>query len=212
MKDKEIIKIIIAIAILTLIIGFTPLIEFNLTGIGLSILFAFIIIIANLSGKHFAASKLDSAVEHDIWMFSRFGFKPHWHLKKPASAGIILPLVGTAFSLGLLKISSILTYETSALRRRAARRHGRTSFTEMTDWHIALIGASGIVAVLIVSIIAYLIGPISGLAKIAVFYAFWNMIPFSKLDGIQIYFGSRIIWTILAIITLIFTSYALLLP
>ena len=37
------------------------------------------------------------------------------------------------------------------------------------------------------------------------------MVPFSKLDGTQIYFGSRVLWSILAVMTLICTMYALLL-
>ena len=107
---------------------------------------------------------------------------------------------------------TILTYNTTALKRRAAKRFGYYSFAEMTDWHNALIGAAGIIVMLLLSFVSYWIPTLEPLARLAAFYAFFNMIPFSKLDGSQIYFGSRILWYALAIITLIFASYALLLP
>jgi hypothetical protein len=78
----------------------------------------------------------------------------------------------------------------------------------MTDWHNALIGAAGIVAVLILSIISYLIPWSDSLWRLSAYYAFWNMIPLSNLDGTQIFFGSRVLWSTLAIVVAIFTVYA----
>ncbi|MCH7567857.1 MAG: hypothetical protein IIA87_00375 [Nanoarchaeota archaeon] len=211
MKQSEILHIILAIFILAIIVGFNSIINFNIIKIGLALLFAFVIITANIFGKRIMASHLDAGVEHKILLWSRFGLKPGWHIEKPIPLGIILPLVITAFSIGAIKVMTILTYETTVLKRRAAKRHGFYSFTEMTEWHNALVGAAGIVAVLIVSFIAYWIPGISPLSRFAAYYAFWNLIPLSKLDGTQIFFGSRILWTTLAIITLIFVGYALLL-
>jgi Zn-dependent protease len=78
----------------------------------------------------------------------------------------------------------------------------------MTDWHNALVGAAGIIAILLVAFISYWYAGLETLSKFATFYAFSNMIPFSKLDGSQIFFGSRVLWATLSIITLIFTAYA----
>jgi Zn-dependent protease len=164
-----------------------------------------------VAGKKIVARWLDSDVEHKVWFWQRYGLKPGWHLQKSVPIGIILPLVFTAFSLGVLKLMTILTYNTKAMKRRAARRFGYYSFTEMTDWHNALIGAGGIIAIFILTFISYWISGLESLARISAFYAFWNMIPIGKLDGIQIYLGSRILWYFLAIITLIFTGYALFL-
>jgi Zn-dependent protease len=96
------------------------------------------------------------------------------------------------------------------MKVRAAKRFGFYSYSELTDFHNALIGAGGIIALLILSFISYFPG-FEYLSRIAAFYAFWNMIPISKLDGTQIFFGSRALWTALAIITIIFTAYALIL-
>ncbi len=211
MKEREIIHIIIAILVLAIVISFSELVTLDFSYLGTGILFAFIVIGVNLLAKKFVANMLDSDVENSLWFWSRYGFRPNASLKKEIPLGIILPILLTAFSAGLIKITTILTYETSALKRRAAKRFGYYSFTEMTDWHIALIGASGIVATLALSFITYWIPSLEALARIAAFYAFFNMIPFSKLDGAQIFYGSRVLWTTLAIIAAIFTGYALFL-
>jgi len=211
MKDKEILHIIIAIIILFLVIGFNSILEADITGLGIAILFAFIIIITNIGAKKLMGGYLDADVKHEIWQWSRFGLKPGHHLKKAIPVGVLLPIFVTAFSLGAVKLMTILTYETTALKRRAARKFGPFSYTEMTDWHQALIGATGIVTTLLLSFIAYWIPGTEYLARMAAFYAFFNLIPLSKLDGAQIYFGSRVLYYALAIITLIFAVYALIL-
>ena len=153
---------------------------------------------------------LDSSVEHRLWYVYRTGFRPKQHFKREMPFGLIVPLVLAALSVGVLKVMTILTYETRALKHRAAKRHGFYSYTEMTDWHNGLIGAAGIVALLLVSFLAYFPG-LEYLSKMAAYYAFWNMLPISKLDGTQIFFGNRVLWTVLGVITLIFSFYALVL-
>ncbi len=211
MNQSEMLNIVIAIAVLAIVIGLAPMIALDPYGMVLALAFAIIIIGTNILSKVLMALNLDAKVEHSIWQWSRYGFKESEKLAKSIPMGIILPLAFSVISLGALKVMTILTYETSALKRRAARRHGHMSFTEITDWHNALIGGAGIIAVLLVSFISYWIPGFEGLSRAAAFYAFFNMLPVSKLDGAQIFFGSRVLWYTLGIITLIFTGYALLL-
>ena len=42
-------------------------------------------------------------------------------------------------------------------------------------------------------------------------FAFFNMLPISELDGNKIFFGSIVFWSFLAILTLIGLGYAFLL-
>jgi len=210
MKDLEIIHILIAILILSAVVAFKPAIEQNLPGVGLAILFSTIIIIVTVVGRKIAANLLDSDVEHKVWMFSRYGYRPNWHLETSIPAGIILPLFLSFFSLGIIKFPTILQYETKALKVRAARRFGFYSYTEMTEWHNALIGAAGIISVLLLSFLSYFPG-LEGLSKICAFYAISNILPIAKLDGTQILAGSKILYITLLIVTLIFFAYALLL-
>ena len=210
MKNKEIIHIIIGILILALIISFKELVLYaNFAFLGTAILFSLTIISVNTLAKKGMASFLDSRVEHKIWHWKRFWFKENWHLKKALPMGAIIPLIVTAFSIGFFKVMTILTFETHALKRRAARRHGYYSYTELTDFTIGMIAASGIVATLLLSLITYWFEPLETLSRMAAYYAFWNIIPFSQLDGIHILSGVRKVWYVLAIISGIFALLAL---
>ena len=204
---KETLHILAAILIFTLVAAFSSLLQGNLAHLAIAFLFTTLIILVNIVTKKGTASLLDANVEHEIWSFSQFGLKPQHHLKNPLPLGIILPLFFSLISLGILKIPSLLTYETTPLKRRAAKRFEYYSYSQMTDWHNALIGASGIIAVLLLSIIAYFLPyNLETLAKLGVYYALVNLIPLSKLDGTQIFFGSRVIYTILLFTTLIATA------
>ena len=211
MRTKETVQIIIAIIILAAVICFSSLFDNTPTSISTALIFSVLIIGVSVAAKKLFAYLLDATVEHEIWKVSRYGWKPHNYFKTPVPAGAIVPLFFSIFSLGYLKLMTLLTYETGALKERAARRFGFYSYTEMTDWHNALIGAAGILGVLILSIVSYLVPGSDALWRLAAYYAFWNMIPVSNLDGTQIFFGSRILWSTLAVVTTIFAVYAFML-
>lgn len=211
MKLEEFKQILIAILIFTLVGSFAFALDGKWILVPAVFLFSTIIIFTSIFAKKLMAYWLDSDVEHEIWKFSRFGVKPWQHFKNEISSGIIFPLVLSLFSLGWLKFSAFLTYEARALKRRAAKRFGYYSFSELTEWHNALIGAAGILACFLISIIAYFISPnLEILAKLSAYYALSNILPLPKLDGLQIFFGSRVLYTALLAIALIFASYALL--
>ncbi|MEK6915223.1 MAG: hypothetical protein AABW89_01620 [Nanoarchaeota archaeon] len=212
-KEKEIAQIVIAIIALGFVSGFVNLVRGEFEGFSIIVGFSAIIIGINIVAKKMMASRLDADVEHEIWKINRFGLRPKDHFKKDLMAGVIIPIFVAIITLGSIKLMTIMTYETRALKRRATKKFGPYSFTEMTDYHNALVGAAGIISALLITFVTYWFpGELfSIMAKMATFYAFFNLIPFSKLDGSQIYFGSRVLWSVLAIITLIFTIYALLL-
>jgi len=182
MKQSELLHIIFAIIVLSIVIGFESILELDSARLGIAILFAAVIITLNIGAKKIMASWLDSDVEHRIWQWSRYGLKPGWHTKTAVPMGVILPIIITIFSVGIIKFMAILTYETKALKRRAAKRFGYYSFTEMTDLHNSLIGTAGIIIILLLSFVSYWISGLEFLARMAALYAFFNMIPFSKLD------------------------------
>lgn len=209
MQLREILHLCAAAIIFTIVAGFSPFIKSGTSVLPEILGFSILIIALSVAAKKITARMLDADIEHELWSFQRFGFKPHHYFPSPIPAGIILPLFLTIFSLGFLKFPTLMTYEGRALKRRAARRFGFYSYAELTDWHNAIIGASGMLIVLLISVIGY-VSNFEVLANMAAFYAFANMIPFSKLDGSQILFGSRILWSTLAVITLIFFAYALI--
>lgn len=210
MATKEFFHILAGVIILTAVSSFTFILRKEFYMPGAIFIFSVIIIGIHVISKKLMAYSLDANAEHSIWSVSRYGFKPTNYFKKNVPAGIIAPIFFTIISLGLIKPLAILTYETQALKVRASKRFGFYSYTEMTDWHNGLIGAVGIASVLLISFISYF--GFEYMSRMAAFYAFWNMIPISNLDGTQIFFGSRVLWITLGVITVIFTAYALLLP
>jgi hypothetical protein len=210
MNKRELTHIIIAFIVLLIVIIITPLRNTDYPLALQAPLIAAIVLLANILAKKAFAFYLETDVEHELLSFSRYGFKAHWHFKKPVPIGVILPLFFSIITLGVFKCLTLLTYEARALKIKAARRHGFYSYTELTDWHNALIGASGIIALLFLGAVAYLLN-IEYLAKISIYYSFFNMLPLSKLDGNQIFFGSRTLYAILGVIVLLFTAFAFLL-
>lgn len=212
MNSRELLHIFAAIILFTVVGSLSFLIESDWQMLPEVFVFAAIIIFASIFAKKWMADLLDTDVEHEIWQVSRYGIKLHQKLKSPLPGGLIFPLVFSLFSLGLIKFSAFLTYEATALKRRAAKRFGFYSFAELTEWHNSLIGAAGIVALFLVAIVAYFLPfNLEYLSKLAVYYALSNLLPISKLDGTQIFFGSRVLWTVLIVIALIFAVYAFVL-
>jgi hypothetical protein len=212
MNKQEFYNILGAIAVFTIVIAIgTFLGTTGLTTWGTALAFSAVIIIVNVAGKQLMAHMLDSDVEHRMWTWSRYGFRTDRHFKKPMPAGTIIPLLIALLTWGVVKPMTFLVYETKAKTSRAAKRFGFYSYAEMTDWHNALVGAAGIIAVLILSAVTYFLpGSLEPLARLSAGYAFWNMLPISDLDGTQIFFGSRVLYATLGVITLIFALFAFL--
>lgn len=210
MAEREWADVFIAILLMFVIAGLPALTNFEPLFVTQIFVSSIMIVGAVVLLRKAFAYSLDANVQHRLWSFYRFGIKPGWHFPKALPFGIIVPAF-FAF-LGLLAqfpimIFTFLTYEAKALKHRAAKRFGHYSYTEMTDWHIALIGSSGIVVALVLSLVGYL-ASFEVLAKLAAYYAFWNMIPFGDLDGTHILFGNKVLYVVLAITTVIFALYA----
>jgi hypothetical protein len=210
MENREINNLLGAWIILSVVIAIPFIISRVWASITPAVFYALIILVVSVGAKKLVASSLDIGAEHSIWHMNRLGFHPTAYFKKEVPTGIILPLGVSLITAGKLFLMTLLSFEARALRHRAAKRHGFYSFSEVTDWHNGLIGASGVVATLLLAVASYFFNE-EPLAKFAIFYAVASLIPLSNLDGTQIFFGSKTIWTVLVVIALIFFLYALLL-
>ncbi|MBM3232900.1 hypothetical protein FJZ18_01905 [Candidatus Pacearchaeota archaeon] len=210
METEEIKNLLGAGIILSVVIAMPSILNQSWTSISQAAYYALIILVVSVGAKKLVAASLDIRAEHRIWHMERFGFRPTAYFKNEVPTGIILPLVTSLITAGKLFLMTILTFEARALRHRAAKRHGFYSFSEVTDWHNGLIGTSGVIASLFLAVASYFFNE-EPLAKFATFYAITSLIPFSNLDGTQILFGSKTIWTVLVAITVIFFLYTLLL-
>lgn len=216
MKLAEIADLVIATLVLTFVAGLAFIFTAQWENLALAFAFSVIIIAVTVMAKKSTAFLFDADIEHETWNVENRLIKEvaqkKWNIKstfkKPWPAGILLPVILSIISLGTIKCMALLTYESRALKYRAAKRFGFYSYTEMTDVHNGLIGAAGIIALFIIAPVAYMLN-FEYLTKIAIYYAFWNLLPISKLDGNQIFFGSRILWAILATITLIASAFVI---
>lgn len=176
-------------------------------------IFSFLIIFVNLIGKKIASFYFDSEIEIKIWEIQRYGFRPKDYLKKPFKLGIFLPLITSIIFLG--KIGSFvwlapLIFNIKPTIQKTARRHGLYTYSEITEDQMGLIAAIGIFANLFFAIIGYLIGS-PEFSRLNIYFAFFNLIPISNLDGNKIFFGNFILWAFLSIITLIGLVYSIIL-
>lgn len=209
MFNKKEISIILVVSI---ILAFTITLVETLDFFLYTLLGIFILILVNTIAKKITSFSLDSEIEVKLWEFRKYGFKKNQRLKKPFPAGIFIPIVSKILLFpfnGFIWMAS-LVFETKAKVYRAAKRHGMYSFSEMTEDHIGLIAASGIFANLILALIGYLMG-FPFFAKLNIWFALFNMIPISDLDGNKIFFANITLWSFLSIITLIGFLYSILL-
>ncbi|MBR9701437.1 hypothetical protein GOV13_00780 [Candidatus Pacearchaeota archaeon] len=220
---------IIAILLSTLVLGFVISLISSLNAFFTISLTVFIIIMINIISKKVMSYYFDSETEVSLWSIKRSGLSyffgaiipfasphPSKKFKKPFPSGLFFPIITTAFSFGYINWMSTLVFDVKAKTYKAAKRHGLYTFSEMAENQIGLIAAAGIVANLAFAIVGYLIG-YNDFSRLSIYYALYNMIPISDLDGNKIYFGSStfvgfpLMWGTLALITLIGVGYALFL-
>lgn len=199
---KEISSILAIVLVITLVIclskGFDLLLYTLLT--------VFFVFLVNILAKKIASFYLDSKIEMKIWEIKRYGFKPSRYLKKPLYAGILFPIILSIVSLGNLIWMACLVFDVKPKIYRAAKRHGLYSYSEMTESHIGIIAAVGVITSLVFAVVGYLLG-FYEFSRLSIFLAFFNMIPLSDLDGNKIFFGSVILWSFLAALVLIGLGY-----
>ncbi len=208
-------KEIAAVVISTIIIAFSITLAKDISFLLYAMLGVFILIILNTTVKKIVAYFLESEIEVEIWRFKRWGYKGGQHFQKGFPAGAFFPLISKIFLFplnGCVWMAS-LVFDVKAKVYHAAKRHGIYSFSEMTEEHVGLIAAAGIFINLLLAFIFYFVGGNFGIlfAKMNIWYAFFNMIPISNLDGNKIFFGNLVLWSFLAIITLIGFGYSLFL-
>lgn len=169
-----------------------------------------IVILANVFIKKLIAYRLDSEIEMRVWEIGKYGFTKDKHSKKPFPLGAFLPIISKIilFPLKNFVWMACLVFDVKPRIYRGAKRFGLYTFSEVTEYHLGLIAASGIGINLILSIIGYFLGfPL--FARLNIYYAFFNMLPLSEFDGNKIFFGNLIMWAFLASLVLIGILFAI---
>jgi hypothetical protein len=169
-----------------------------------------IIILANVFTKKIIAYRLDSQIEMNVWEIGKYGFTRSKSSKKPFPLGAFLPIISKIllFPFKSFVWMASLVFDIKPRIYRGAKRYGLYTFSEITESHLGLIAASGIVINLILAVIGYLLG-FPFFARLNIYYAFFNILPISELDGNKIFFGNLILWSFLASLVLIGMLFAI---
>jgi hypothetical protein len=197
---KEILTIVLASIILAIAVSFPNMKDFLVP------FYSFLIIIfASALVKKVYAYYLEADTKIKFWSLYQYGFRRKSHFARPVPM-LWLPLI---FAPLKFLWFGILETEIIARTERVSKRHGLYRFSEMTDWHIALISTIGIITTLILAVIGYTFN-FEIFGRLAVYYAIWSIVPIGGLDGTKIFFGSRLLWTTLTIFLLIIFGWTIL--
>lgn len=207
-KEGFIIALIIIIISISASLSLNILSELNTV---LYTLFAVsIIVLANVFTKKIIAYRLDSQIEMGVWEIGKYGFTKDKNSKKPFPLGAFLPIISkiVLFPFKSFVWMASLVFDVKPRIYKGAKRYGLYTFSEITESHLALIAASGIFINLMLSVIGYFLGfPL--FARLNIYYAFFNMLPVSELDGNKIFFGNLILWSFLASLVLLGMLFAI---
>ncbi|MEK6823712.1 MAG: hypothetical protein AABY06_01635 [Nanoarchaeota archaeon] len=199
------------------IIGVSIIIAFSITLLSsfsaflIALLSVFAVIIINVFAKKLTGEFFELKTEIKLWEFKRWGYKHNQSFKKNIPAGAIFPILSRIifFPLKGFVWMAPLVFDVRAKIYRTAKRHGIYSFSDVSEDHLAYIAGAGILINLLAAALGYLIG-FSEFAKFNIWFAFFNLIPLSNLDGNKIFFGNKVLWSFLATITLIALGYSFL--
>jgi len=206
LNKKEVITILLACVILAFSLVLVTTIDIFLK----TLLMVFIVVVLNVATKKAMSFYYEADIEIMFWEMSRFGFKPGRHFKKPFPIGAIIPLISKIllFPINSFVWMASLIFDVKPKAQRAAKRHGFYSFYEMTEHEIGIIAGAGILCNLILAVVGYLTN-FPDFARINIYYAFFNMLPISNLDGNKVFFGNIVVWSFLASLTVIGLFFAL---
>ena len=202
-KEIPIIALVIVIISLSVSLSLNMVQEWKISL--LTLLAVSIVVLFNIFTKKFTAYNLDSEIEMRVWEIGKYKSN-----KKPFAIGAVLPLLSKIilFPFNSFVWMASLVFDVKPKTYRAAKRFGLYTFSEVTEYHLGLIAASGVVINLILAVIGYFLG-FELFARLSVYYAFFNIIPLSDLDGNKIFFGSKIMWSFLASLVLIGMLFAI---
>lgn len=184
---KEVSVIILASLVLALIVAFK-----NKTVLFPAIIIFFIILTINTLTKKSIGYYLETKIKTKLWSIYQYEFRKDRHFKKPLPM-IWLPLFLTLITRGFFLWLGILEFDVEAKTERVSKRHGLYRFTQVTEWHMAIITIWALSANLIFAIIGYIAG-FELFTKLSIYFIAWSTIPIPGLDGSKIFFSNRTLW------------------
>lgn len=151
--------------------------------------------------QYFIANKYGTRINYNLLGFQRFGFSKDAYLHqirfgkykiKKIPLGVILPLLITFLSSGGLFFTGVIS---SIFRVNPQYRLGRL-YTNLTEFEEAKIALAGPMSNILLAIFIKLLGlnSLDDLMFVSSVTAVSYIIPLPGLDGIKIYFGSKLLY------------------
>jgi len=194
---SEIKQLIISILVLTFVFAYNDKSSsFYLPFWILNFIKFLIILSISLIFKEFIkksyANTYGASSEHKIWNMQRIGIRAKQRLKYKIPIGIILPILITIFSLGHLYFP--ITSE-SSISSSKTKRIGR-KWIHLPEWEEAKISLMGPFASLFLVFIFKFFSYITPFSFSSIIFvnsllAVFYMLPFPKIEGGKVFFGSK---------------------
>ncbi len=166
-------------------------------------IYSFIALVVYAGAQYFVANKYGTTVNYNFWGVQRFSYTKGAYLRpikfgpftikiKKIPLGILAPLLITFLSSGGLFFTGIIS---SVFTINPAYRLGRL-FTKLTEFEEAKIAVSGAFANILLAILikGMEINSLDNLVLVCSITAVSYMLPFPGLDGIKVYFGSKLLY------------------
>ena len=190
---KETLYVVLA----SLVIGYVvSLSDFSFEAWGKFSLLGLAILLTNIIAKKLVAYYLGCEVEVFPWQIQRFWIYKNSYFKSPVPVWLLWPVFVAWMTAGRIWWLVVLNFEVLAKKSKISKK-----FAELTEWELALIAASGIIANLIVAAASQAYGFVE-FRNMNLWFVFFNMLPFAGHDGGKIFFGGRFFYVFMLTIAL----------
>lgn len=153
-----------------------------------------LIILANLLVKKVSAYYLEVRTKMSVWDWQQYWFAERHKFPRPIPIGIVLPIIISLYSYGLVRWLGVLETNFEAKITKAARKRKAWSYPGLRELDVALICFAGFVINIILAFI--FIGFSPEVSKLALAYTLFNLIPLGKLDGMRLAMSNRALYLI----------------
>ena len=194
MRKEEFWSIVVAVLIMTFVIGFA---EFTILAFVYALIMSSILLSIFILTQKIVADQLGCKIKYKLWSFRRYWLRWQDKLNWDFPAWIVIPLVLIVLSDGLLRWTAIMTFVTAVTAKKVSKK-----FSEIKEFDLSLIASSGVFAVLVLALIMKLLG-FNEFASVSCWFAFLNALPIGNMNGTKIFFGSKILWIFILVLTVI---------
>ncbi len=198
--SKEAITIVVASLVLAFVFGFddkqpTFNLQHWLVNYATLVVAAAVIVMVFAVAQKWTARKTDHRATLRLWSLERYGVRRAAEFKRGIPIGAIVSLLLILMSNGVIRIAAILETKTQTSETaRAGRKYARG-----TEYEVALINAAGplMTTFFVLAVKAFAGGTALGEAVIMMgrHLALYSLIPLPRLNGLQIYFGSPLLFS-----------------